>query len=606
METIERKIVRDTFWKFLIPTVTSSLALSIISMTDLIIAGNMIGQDALTSIGVALPVVILAQIFYALFGMGGAILISTRMGQGDRQGCSRIFTASLISAVFFSVIVAVIGSIFLIPITELLGGTTGSGIKGPEGYIGVLFLGFPLLVLSPVMITFLRNDNEQHYAMFCVLITGILNVIFSILFVKAAHLSGAGIALGTIVAEGVCCVLAGLKLFNKNRMFCLVAFWKEKEETLISLSGNIARQGAALAVIFASQILLTIEINRLLNIHGGSEGIAIYGILKYLINFLFAIFDGVTGSMQPMLGIYYGEKEEENVRETARIGMISMFVTAVFFSLIAALGGRLLCALFSVTEQGMVKETVLAFRVLAVYAPVVAFTTFLNAFYRCTGKDIMAFCLSLLDNLIFGVASVWFMVLLMGMRGAWCGLLVGGSLTAVFIISYCLIRHQGLLLLKKEEFVRPEGEFHAVSEATTDKLPALLQGVEQYCEEMEIDINTTFYINLVIEELVVNVVNMAKDNKKSLNYVDIRVVPVAQGEAKSVMLRVRDNLTQFDPSSSDVGNIAAYTDGMLSETAEDDLLSGSINELGLGIVKGIAKEYQYRRTIGYNNFLVII
>ena len=41
METIERKIVRDTFWKFLIPTVTSSLALSIISMTDLIIAGNM-------------------------------------------------------------------------------------------------------------------------------------------------------------------------------------------------------------------------------------------------------------------------------------------------------------------------------------------------------------------------------------------------------------------------------------------------------------------------------------------------------------------------------------------------------------------------------------
>ena len=123
---------------------------------------------------------------------------------------------------------------------------------------------------------------------------------------------------------------------------------------------------------------------------------------------------------------------------------------------------------------------------------------------------------------------------------------------------------------------------------------------------MEIDINTTFYINLVIEELVVNVVNMAKDNKKSLNYVDIRVISVAQGEAKSVMLRVRDNLTQFDPSSSDVGNIAAYTDGMLSETAEDDLLSGSINELGLGIVKEIAKEYQYRRTIGYNNFLVII
>ena len=31
-----------------------------------------------------------------------------------------------------------------------------------------------------------------------------------------------------------------------------------------------------------------------------------------------------------------------------------------------------------------------------------------------------------------------------------------------------------------------------------------------------------------------------------------------------------------------------------------------VNELGIGIVKKIAAEYSYRRTIGYNNFMVVL
>ena len=37
---MERKIVRNTFLKFFLPTVAGSVMLSVISMTDLIIAGN--------------------------------------------------------------------------------------------------------------------------------------------------------------------------------------------------------------------------------------------------------------------------------------------------------------------------------------------------------------------------------------------------------------------------------------------------------------------------------------------------------------------------------------------------------------------------------------
>ncbi|MCI5732206.1 MAG: hypothetical protein MR304_11785, partial [Eubacterium sp.] len=59
---MEQKIVRNTFFKFFFPALASSLMLSVISMTDLMIAGNFVGETALTTISLALPVIIYVQI----------------------------------------------------------------------------------------------------------------------------------------------------------------------------------------------------------------------------------------------------------------------------------------------------------------------------------------------------------------------------------------------------------------------------------------------------------------------------------------------------------------------------------------------------------------
>ena len=62
---MEQKIVKNTFFKFFFPALASSLMLSVISMTDLMIAGNFVGETALTTISLALPVIIYVQIITA-------------------------------------------------------------------------------------------------------------------------------------------------------------------------------------------------------------------------------------------------------------------------------------------------------------------------------------------------------------------------------------------------------------------------------------------------------------------------------------------------------------------------------------------------------------
>ena len=116
---MEQKIVKNTFFKFFFPALASSLMLSVISMTDLMIAGNFVGETALTTISLALPVIIYVQIITALYGMGGAIVLSTSMGEGKREECNRIFTISTVSTLVISIVSLVLGLLFLLFIIKI-------------------------------------------------------------------------------------------------------------------------------------------------------------------------------------------------------------------------------------------------------------------------------------------------------------------------------------------------------------------------------------------------------------------------------------------------------------------------------------------------------
>ena len=118
METI----IKRTFFKFFVPTLVSSIALAVISMTDLIVAGQLLGKEAFTAISLALPVTIFVQIIAAVFGGGAAIVLSNLLGQGDLQRCNRVFTTAIVSSVVIGVITAVMGTIFLEPLIVALRG----------------------------------------------------------------------------------------------------------------------------------------------------------------------------------------------------------------------------------------------------------------------------------------------------------------------------------------------------------------------------------------------------------------------------------------------------------------------------------------------------
>ena len=387
---MEQKLVKETFFKFFTTALASSVTLSVLSMTDLMIAGNVVGEKGLAAVSLALPVVILVQIASALWGTGGAIVFSARLGEGDLRACGRILTLSLAGALASGLLLGAGGLFFLRPLVSLLGAADGEEFYLASQYVGVLLAGMPVMILSPVMITYLRNDSRQGYSMACVVICSLLNIVLSLFAGIVLKLGILGIGGATVVSQLVCCVLAGGKLLQQSRLYGLA-----RDAFSLRLMGEIFKPGSTVALIFFCQMLLTVVVNRTLNAEGGA---AVYAVIKYLINFLFALFDGVTGAMQPMLGIYYGEREQQNVRATARYAFCTMAVLALLMFLLLELGGPLLCGIFGVETPRMQEMTIAASRIIGVYCFGAAAVTFLNAFYRCVGREHISFLLGLFDR----------------------------------------------------------------------------------------------------------------------------------------------------------------------------------------------------------------
>lgn len=593
---MEKRLVTATFYKFFFPTLASSVVLSVISMTDLMIAGHFVGENALTAISLALPVIIFVQIVSALCGMGGAIVLSARLGEGDLLACSRVFTVSMVLAAGTGLMVSILGTVFLEPVILLLGGTKGSVMELARQYIGTIIAGMVFMILSPVMVTFLRNDSRQGYSMFAVVSGSVFNILCSLGFVTVFDWGIAGIARATVLSQLLTCVLAGRKLLVKNHNFHLV-----RKAFSVKLVLAVLKPGSTVAAIFFCQVLLTVFINHVLMIQGGKAGVAVYAVVKYLLNFLYALFDGVTGAVQPMLGIYYGEKERKNVAYTAASAFKTMYAMALIMFFLMEFLGDSVCVLFGVEGKVLWDMTVRACQIEGFYCIVAAAITFFNGFYRCTGNEKLSFLLSLSDNLIFPVLSIFVLTKFTpaGVNGVWFGLLAGSLCTLVLWGVLCVRSKRGALMLDSSQFEENEQEYHVIIPARKEEMEKLFQGVEQYCDCMEVSPKRQYYITLAIEELVVNVIGLAGTDRRKWGrhkeyYADIKIVPLSGGRAR---LRIRDNLTQWNPA-------ALHTDGAgeLARLDEDS----RVNELGIGMVKKIAEEYSCRRTIGFNNFSAVL
>lgn len=96
--------------KISIPFMFAQFVNVLYSIVDRIYVGNIpvTGVDALAGVGVCAPIVTLLSSFGTLFGIGGSVLFSVRLGAGDEKGARCILANSFTMMLIVSVVLTVI------------------------------------------------------------------------------------------------------------------------------------------------------------------------------------------------------------------------------------------------------------------------------------------------------------------------------------------------------------------------------------------------------------------------------------------------------------------------------------------------------------------
>ena len=185
-----RYFVRGAFRRLFIPALLSSFWMAVAGVVDSVFVGNGIGTAGLAAIGFGQPVYLFYNILSYGFSIGGAIHYASALAEGREEEGNRIFHTILRLLLTIYVVTAALGLLFLPQLMRLLGADPADGLT--RSYIRTQLIFVPFMFSQGPFYYFVNADNGPKTAALAMSLSGILDTLFSYVFIMRMGLGVCG------------------------------------------------------------------------------------------------------------------------------------------------------------------------------------------------------------------------------------------------------------------------------------------------------------------------------------------------------------------------------------------------------------------------------
>ena len=201
--------------KFTIPVMLSGILQLLFNTADVIVVGRFTGKTALAAVGSTGSLINLLVSLFMGLSIGTNVLVARYQGAKDDKSVSETVHTSVALGIIGGFILLVIGIIATRPLLEMMS-TPEDVIDQSTLYMRILFLGMPLNLILNFGAAILRAIGDTKRPLYYLTIAGVINVILNILLVTVFSLGVAGVAIATVISEGVSCGLILLCLKHET------------------------------------------------------------------------------------------------------------------------------------------------------------------------------------------------------------------------------------------------------------------------------------------------------------------------------------------------------------------------------------------------------
>ena len=316
-----------------VPQVVTMLVDSLYNMVDAYYVSRL-GESAIAAVGVNDSLMMLIRAVSIGFGMGSSSFISRALGAGRDEDASRAAVTTLFSAMATLAVLAAIGSVFLLPLVNLLGSTDTVRPFSMQ-YARWILISAPITGADTVLAQILRGEGSTVYSMIGMSTGCVVNVILDPIFINTLGLGVAGAAMATGISKAVSLVILLWPFLRGKTVIRLKASFFTPTKEIYS---EIARMGVPTMLRTGLMSTSTILINNT----AASFSDAVMASVAIATKSMKMVASGIMGfsqGFQPVAGYCYGAKVYSRVRKaftyTLGIGLALGIVLGGCFALFA-------------------------------------------------------------------------------------------------------------------------------------------------------------------------------------------------------------------------------------------------------------------------------
>lgn len=383
---------------FSLPIAASSILQQLFNSADVAVVGRFAGRDALAAVSGNAPVVALFVNVLSGLSIGVNVQIAHYVGQKQNKGIHKCVHTSLLFAVFCGIFVMLAGLLLSHRILMAID-TPKEVFDQALLYLRIYLIGMPFIIVYNFGAAILRAVGDTRRPLFCLLISGALNVLLNLLFVIIFDMGVSGVAAATVISNVVSMfIVLGLLMREEESLRLNVRELSIDGKSLLGILRIGVPSAAQTAVFSLSNILIQGGINSF-----GRDAIAGSGVavnFEYFAYFVIAAF--AQGSVT-FVSQNYGAGEYERCRKSLRTAMLEgMLITAVFSALMMTFAIPL-TSLYT-TKKSVIRYAITRMNHIMLFE-------FMTGTYEITAAALRGMGKSLLPSLITVVGSVVFRII---------------------------------------------------------------------------------------------------------------------------------------------------------------------------------------------------
>lgn len=368
METEEKdknQITEGVIWKqlliFFFPILVGTFFQQLYNTVDAVVVGRFAGKEALSSVGGSSAQIInLVVGFFTGLSAGTSVIIAQYFGAKNTVKLQEALHTAYAFSIVGGVIAGIVGVIITPSIMKIMN-TPEELMKDSILYVRIYFAGLVFIFIYNMGAALLRAIGDAKRPLYYLIICCAINIVLDLLLVRKCKMGVLGVAVATLIAQGVSAVLVTRTLmFHTEGMQLILRKIRLHKDVLFSMLKLGLPSGLQSSMYSISNIIVQTALNNF-----GVDTMAAWTAYGKIDSIFWMINSAFGMSVTTFVGQNFGAGKWDRVKKGTRVCLCMSVATAISLSVILLSGGRFLFGIF-LTEAEIVD---IGMRMMRIFTP---------------------------------------------------------------------------------------------------------------------------------------------------------------------------------------------------------------------------------------------